>query len=50
METVMWVLFALKIANVGQFSWWIPIGMFIVKIIYELVTLHVTDKNPTKGW
>lgn len=48
METVMWVLFALKIANVGQFSLWIPIGMFIVKIIYELVARYA-DKDH-KGW
>ena len=50
METVMWVLFALKIANVGDFSWWIPIGMLIAYITINFIVEYGNRDKTGEDW
>ena len=40
MRVIILVLVALKIAGVGQFSWWIPIGLLV---LYTIVNIIVRD-------
>ena len=39
------VLVALKIAGVGEFSWWIPIGVFVIGNAIKIGIALLPTKN-----
>lgn len=50
MITIALILIALKIAGVGNFSWLIPIGLFILDVIIRIIVESSKSNKIGSDW
>lgn len=44
------VLIALKIAGVGSYSWWLPVGIFVVLTLLEIFIAWISTSDDHTDW
>ena len=50
MRIIILVLVALKIAGVGQFSWYLPIGLLIAYVIINAIVGYIYRDKTGEDW
>lgn len=50
MKIIILFLIALKIAGIGQFSWWLPVGLSLLYAVVKVIAWQTEMNKIGKDW
>lgn len=50
MKIIILFLIALKIAGVGQFSWWLPVGLSLLYAVVKVIAWQTMKDKTGEDW